>query len=60
MFPNGDMYEGDYREGKPNGKGKYTWKNIITYEGQFVEGYRHGKGIIKSPNGMKFEGDFIA
>jgi hypothetical protein len=25
-LPNGDIYEGQFSNGKPNGSGKYVWK----------------------------------
>ena len=33
-----------YKNGKPNGEGKYVWKNQITYKGRFIDGYRNGRG----------------
>ena len=44
MFANGDVYTGQYSEGKPHGFGQYKWKNTSIYVGQFESGMKHGKG----------------
>jgi hypothetical protein len=31
--------------GKPNGHGKYRWKNDSEYKGEFKNGLKHGKGL---------------
>jgi hypothetical protein len=28
LYPNGDVYEGQYAKGKRHGKGVYTWKGM--------------------------------
>ena len=59
-FLNGDIYNGEYINGKPDGNGIYLWDNgneyrglyiyilyfyyIILLIGQFKNGLRHGKG----------------
>jgi hypothetical protein len=45
----GDRYEGEYRNGKPNGKGTYTWKDGSKYEGEWRHGKKHGKGKFTWP-----------
>lgn len=47
MLKNGDMYVGEYKNGKFHGKGIflfnlgcYTWANHSKYEGDFFEGTR--------------------
>lgn len=42
----GRKYEGDFREGKPHGHGKFTWKEGNTYTGDFVNGKQHGFGQL--------------
>ena len=35
------IYEGDYLNGKRNGKGKqYHWNGELEYEGDYLNGYR--------------------
>ena len=48
MFNNGDSYTGEYVDGKPHGKGEYTWSSGQNYVGDFFKGKKHGKGKWKS------------
>ena len=57
-FPNGDMFEGDFENGKPHGKGKMTFPNGDLFEGEFENGKPHGKGRMTFSNGNHLEGDF--
>jgi MORN repeat len=41
----GEVYEGNFEFGKPDGLGKLTYKNGSYYEGEFSEGKKHGKGL---------------
>lgn len=45
MFANGDVYVGEFKEGKAEGEGEFLYANGQTYRGQFKNGLRHGKGI---------------
>ncbi|GMH25075.1 hypothetical protein Nepgr_026918 [Nepenthes gracilis] len=58
VFPNGDVYYGDYLDALPHGRGKYTWSDGTVYEGEWEEGKMTGKGCIVWPSGFKYEGDF--
>lgn len=44
MFANGDTYTGEYKKGRPDGWGEYTWDNKATYVGEWKNGLKHGKG----------------
>lgn len=44
MFDNGDVFEGTFKNDKPNGRGTYYWANKSKYMGDFVEGRRVGLG----------------
>ena len=39
------IFEGEYLNGKRNGKGKeYDYNRKINFEGEYLNGKRHGKG----------------
>ena len=63
-FENGDVYEGEWKNGYMHGKGTYIWSDGDRYEGEFKEGYRSGKGkYVWGPasefKGDVYEGDFL-
>ena len=41
-----DSYTGSFKNGYPDGRGKYTWKNGDWYDGQWKKGKREGKGSM--------------
>lgn len=47
-----DTYEGEFKNGVPDGQGTYTWSNKNVFEGKFIKGLRDGKGKMT----MKREG----
>ncbi len=59
-FPNGDVYDGEFIDGLPEGKGSYLWKKGAMYQGDFKQGMKHGMGVWKQqrgdPNTSYFEG----
>ena len=44
-------YEGDFKEGKYDGEGKYIYENGDYYIGQFKDGLYNGKGKEYDKNG---------
>ena len=52
---NGDRYEGEWKNGKIEGKGIYCRNNGDRYEGDFKNGKREGKGILYLNNGLVCE-----
>jgi hypothetical protein len=42
----GWKYIGQFRNGKPDGKGKMTFKDGRYYKGEFLNGKFHGQGIM--------------
>jgi len=62
IFPNGIRYVGEWRYGKYEGQGTYTygkgkWEGE-KYEGEFKVGYRNGQGTYTLPNGSKYVGEW--
>jgi hypothetical protein len=47
-----DTYEGEFKNGIPDGNGTYTWSNKNVFEGKFIKGLREGRGKMT----MKREG----
>ena len=39
-----DIYKGKFKEGLPEGKGKYTYQNGNVFTGNFKKGLKHGEG----------------
>jgi len=54
------IFEGEYLNGKLNGKGKeYSFGELI-YEGDFLNGQRNGKGKEYYRDGrLRFEGEYL-
>ena len=48
IWPNGDIYKGNFVQGLFHGYGEYIWKNGNAYKGYWVEGLKHGFGIYKN------------
>ena len=57
------VYEGEYLNGKRNGKGRIYYGNnlpTLKYEGEFFNGKKHGKGIeYDIDKHLKYEGEFL-
>lgn len=52
------VYEGEYRDGAPNGHGVYSWSDGARYEGEFREGKFQGHGTFIWANGTRYEGEW--
>ena len=54
------IYEGEYLNGKRNGKGKEYDENKLIFEGEYLNGKRNGKGKEYYNDGeLKFEGEYL-
>ncbi|CAL1543526.1 unnamed protein product [Lymnaea stagnalis] len=51
----GSSYEGDYRNGRLEGTGTYTFPTETRYEGEMKDGMFHGQGSLFFPNGSCYE-----
>jgi hypothetical protein len=48
VYPNGDVYEGEFFENKMSGEGSYTYKATgDIYSGGWVDGKKHGQGVYE-------------
>ena len=53
-------FEGEYLNGKKNGKGKEYWNGELEFEGEYLNGKRNGKGKEYWNDGkLKFEGEYL-
>ncbi len=58
-FPNGDVYEGSFVNGKSEGQGTLTFKSGVVYTGQFANGFRNGIGKTVYAGGSVHEGYWV-
>ena len=51
-FSNGDLYDGEWKNGQMHGSGVYTWKvGNKKFEGSYEFGYKQGPGKMHVKNG---------
>ena len=55
------IFEGEFKNGKKNGKGKEYIMGILFFEGTYLNGKRSGKGkeYYKYDGKLKFEGEYL-
>lgn len=58
-YPKGTSYEGEARNGKPNGRGVLTLASGSRLEGTFINGVAQGPGTFTMANGYRQEGTFL-
>jgi hypothetical protein len=57
-YANGDRYEGEVRDDKPNGRGVYTWPDGRRYDGEWRNGKRNGHGVYTWHDGRRYDGEW--
>ncbi len=55
-----ERYEGEMRNGRPHGRGVFTYADGRRYDGSFRALQREGKGTLSFPNGTRYEGEWKA
>ena len=45
------LTEGEFKDGKPEGRGTYRFANGNVYEGEFKDGNPEGRGTMRKANG---------
>mmetsp|Transcript_41083 Transcript_41083/g.89772 ORF Transcript_41083/g.89772 Transcript_41083/m.89772 type:complete len:220 (-) Transcript_41083:87-746(-) len=58
-YPNGDIYEGQFVDGKRVGKGSYRYINGDVFEGTFADNKKTGLGRLTYAAGGFFHGHFL-
>ena len=58
LYPNGNRYDGNYRDGQRNGCGTFTFANGRQYVGEFQNDLFSGRGVWMLENGNRYIGDF--
>ena len=56
IWPNGDKYNGDWKNQKPHGLGTFIWVNGTKYIGDWEFGIQNGQGTDTWANGDKYIG----
>jgi hypothetical protein len=56
--PDGTVYDGEFKKGTMDGKGRMTFSDGMFYEGDLIAGKPHGKGRTVGTDGIIYEGDF--
>lgn len=56
MYPDGSLYEGDFKDGQQDGNGRMIHTNKDIYEGKWKSGMAEGKGVITLFDGQKYTG----
>ena len=58
MWKSNSFYEGEWRDDKISGKGKYSHANGDVYIGEFLNGLANGNGEYVYSKGSKYIGDW--
>ena len=54
----GDVYDGEYKDGKRHGHGKYTWADGTVYDGEYKDNKMHGHGTYTWADGTVYDGEY--
>lgn len=54
------VYDGEFEQGLPHGRGRYTFRDGATYDGEFRDGRRDGTGTFRSAHDETYAGEWAA
>ena len=54
----GDRYEGEFRDGKRQGRAVVTFANGNRYDGEFRDDYANGRGVFTFVSGNRYDGEY--
>lgn len=55
-YPNGDKYDGEWKEDMKEGKGRVKYANGDSFDGEFKEDSKSGEGVYTYASGEKHSG----
>ena len=58
-YKNGDVYFGEFYNGRRHGYGVYQWANGDVWYGNYREGYRDGYGMLIKPDHRVYYGKWV-
>jgi len=58
MEHTGERYDGETKNGRMEGHGKYVFADGSYYEGQLLDGMFHGHGVLYINNAGEYEGEW--
>lgn len=58
IYKSGDIYEGEFLDGKRHGTGKIVYASGDVYEGEFAQNKRHGTGAVQYTDGRSYTGEW--
>ena len=58
-YANGDIFYGEFYNGKRHGYGVYCWTNGDMWYGHYKDGYRNGYGMLIKPGKMIYYGKWV-
>ena len=58
IYPNGEKYVGDWKNGKYHGHGTFTYPDGNMYVGEFKDGLKNGQGTYTWSIGDEYIGEY--
>lgn len=58
-YTNGNVYQGEWVDGRKNGQGTQTWANGEKYVGGWSNNREHGEGSKAWPDGSSYTGEWL-